>query len=155
MRTLLIAICLFVTGLTFSQKIRLEENKFYVKDSLIYRSDIKKVLAANPAALKMYKSAKTRQSLGGIMLASGIGLCVADAVMGLTTENRAYPKALTYAGIGLAGVSIPILSGNKKRVQQSIELYNESQPDEPKTLGFNYDVKMITNRNGIGFNVTF
>lgn len=155
MKTLLMAFCLFVTGLTFSQKIRLEDNKFFVKDSLIYRSDIKKVLAANPAALKMYKSAKTRQSLGGIMLASGIGLCAADAVMGLTTDNRDYPQALTYVGVGLAGISIPILSGNKKRVQQSIELYNESQPDEPKTLGFNYDVKMITNRNGIGFNITF
>jgi hypothetical protein len=155
MKKLLLALCLFATGLTFAQRIKIEDNKFYVKDSLVYKHDIKKVLAAKPEALQLYKKAKTRQSIGGVLLASGIGLCVADAVMGLTTENRDYPQALTFTGLGVAAVSIPLLSGNKKRIAKSIELYNEDQPVERHPLGLIYDVKFISNRNGLGLNLTF
>lgn len=155
MRTFLLALCLLLTSISFSQKIRIENNKFYVKDSLVYKHNIKDVLASNSEAMNLYKKAKNRQTLGTILLASGISMCVADGVMGLTTENRDYPQALTYVGIGVVGVSIPILSGNKKRVAKSIDLYNESQPEDKGPLGFNYDVKLINNRNGIGFNITF
>lgn len=155
MKTVLFALCFLFTGLAFAQEIKYEDNKFFVNDTLVYKHQIKNVLSANSEALSLYNKAKTRQSIGGILLASGIGLCVADAVMGLTTDNRTYPKALTVAGVVVAGISIPILSGNKKRVQESVDLYNASLPKKEKTLGYNFDVKLITNQNGVGFNLTF
>jgi len=155
MKTFLFALCFLFTGLAFSQEIKYEDNKFFVNDTLVYKHEIKKVLAANEEALKLYNKAKTRQSIGGILLASGIGLCVADAVMGLTTDNRSYPKSLTIAGVVVAGVSIPVLSGNKKRIEESINTYNASLPEKEKTLGYNFDVKLITNQNGIGFHINF
>lgn len=39
-------------------------------------------------------------------------------------------------------------------MEQSLEAYNSTLSKE-KTLGFNFDVNIITNQNGIGFNVTF
>ncbi|AWM14492.1 hypothetical protein NHF50_11785 [Flavobacterium sp. NRK F10] len=155
MKTFLFALCFLFTGLAFAQEIKYEDNKFFVNDSLVYKHEIKKILAANEDALKLYNKAKTRQSIGGILLASGLGLCVADAVMGLTTDNRSYPKALTVAGVVVAGISIPILSGNKKRIEESINTYNAALPEKEKTLGYNFDVKLITNQNGIGFHINF
>lgn len=155
MKTLLFTLFLFFTGFTFAQKIDLRDNNFYVNDSLVYKHQIKNVLMANPTALNMYNKAKKRQTFGGLILATGISLIVADGVMGLTTENRAYPKVLTLAGVVVAGVSIPVLLGNKERVKKSIDLYNESQPDTPKTLGYNYNLNIITNTNGLGLAITF
>lgn len=155
MKTFLFALCFLFTGFAFAQEIKYEDNKFFVNDSLVYKHEIKKILAANEDALKLYNKAKTRQSIGGILLASGLGLCVADAVMGLTTDNRSYPKALTVAGVVVAGISIPILSGNKKRIEESINTYNAALPEKEKTLGYNFDVKLITNQNGIGFHINF
>lgn len=155
MKTFLFALCFLFTGLAFAQEIKYEDNKFFVNDSLVYKHQIKGVLAANTEALALYNKAKKRQTFGGILLATGIGLCVADAAMGLTTDNRSYPKALTVAGVVVAGISIPLLSGNKKRVQESVDLYNASLPKKEKTLGYNFDVKLITNQNGLGLNLTF
>jgi hypothetical protein len=136
MKTLFFTISLLFTTLLFSQQIKIEDNKFYVNDSLVYK-------------------AKSRQSWGGILLATGIGLCVADAAMGLTTENKTYPTVISLAGAVVAGISIPILSGNRERVAKSIDLYNETAPKDKNKLGYNYDMKIITNQNGVGINIRF
>ena len=63
MKTFLFALCFLFTGLAFSQEIKYEDNKFFVNDTLVYKHEIKKVLAANEEALKLYNKAKTRQSI--------------------------------------------------------------------------------------------
>lgn len=155
MKTLFFTISLLFTSLLFSQQIKIEDNKFYVNDSLVYKHEVKKILMANPEALNMYNKAKSRQSWGGILLATGIGLCVADVAMGLTTENKTYPTVISVAGVVVAGISIPILSGNRERVAKSIDLYNETAPKDKNKLGYNYDMKIITNQNGVGINIRF
>jgi hypothetical protein len=155
MKKLFFTISLLFTSLLFSQQIKIEDNKFYVNDSLVYKHDVKKILMANQEAFNMYNNAKSRQSWGGILLATGIGLCVADAAMGLTTENKTYPTAISLAGLVVAGIAIPILRGNRERVAKSIDLYNETSPKEKNKLGYNYDMKIITNQNGVGVNIRF
>ncbi len=105
-------------------------------------------------ALHLFKKAKTKESLGGFLLGLGIGGTAADLVMGLTSDVK-YPTVITYAGVGLMVVSIPILSGRKKLVQESVDLYNQGLKEQNKTLGDNFEMNFVTNSNGVGFRITF
>lgn len=154
MKTLLITISLLFTGLLFSQKIITENKKYLVDGKHVYKHEIKNVLAANPEALNLYNKAKRKETWGGVLIASGIALCIADAVKG-AVSNEEYPTVLTYAGVGLVAVSFPILSGKNKMKTNSIEIYNNGLTPKEKTLGYNFDLNIINNQNGIGFNVTF
>ena len=81
-------------------------------------------------------------------------MIIGDVVKGLVSDVD-YPSGFTYVGAGLIAVSIPILSGRKKMRNRSIELYNESVKERSPKLGYNFDMKIITNTNGIGLNVSF
>ncbi len=74
--------------------------------------------------------------------------------MGLTSDVK-YPTVATYAGIGLVAVSIPILSGRKKMIQESVTLFNEGLNNEPKTLGDNFELNIVNNTNGLGLQINF
>lgn len=154
MKTLFLTIGLLFTSLVISQEIKTEGKKYFVDGVHIYKHEIKTVLAANTDALNLYKKANRKETFGGILIGSGIGLLVADAVKG-AVSNETYPSALTYTGIGLIAVSIPVMKGKNKMRAESIEMYNNSLEPKEKTLGYNFDVNFITNQNGIGLNVTF
>ncbi len=102
----------------------------------------------------MYKKSRTKESVGGLLLGAGIGLIVGDVVKGLVSDTE-YPSGFTYVGAGLMGISIPVLIGRTRMRDKSIELYNESTKGNSPKLGYNFDMKIITNTNGIGLNVTF
>ena len=88
------------------------------------------------------------------ILGLGIGGTVADLVMGLTSDVK-YPTAITYAGVGLMAVSIPILSGRKKMVQESVDIYNAGLKEQNKTLGDNFELNIVNNSNGVGLRINF
>ena len=90
----------------------------------------------------------------GFLLGLGIGTTAADLVMGLTSDVK-YPTAITYAGVGLMVVSIPILSGRKKMVQESIDIYNAGLKEQNKTLGDNFELNIVNNSNGVGLRINF
>ncbi|KIX20002.1 hypothetical protein SY27_15910 [Flavobacterium sp. 316] len=102
----------------------------------------------------MYKKSKRKEAVGGFLLGAGIGLIVGDVVKGLVSDVD-YPSGFTYVGAGLIAVSIPVLSGRKKMLNTSIEIYNEGVKGSTPTLGYNFDMNIITNQNGIGLNITF
>ncbi|WP_130735060.1 hypothetical protein [Flavobacterium sp. J27] len=154
MKKLLSLFCLLSAGFIFSQQIEIRDNKFYINDALIYKHEITKTLAANPEALQLYKKSRTKESVGGFLLGAGIGLVVGDVVKGLVSDSD-YPSGFTYVGAGLIGVSIPILSGRTRMKDKSIELYNDSVKGNTNSLGYQFDMKVITNSNGIGLNITF
>ena len=145
---------LLLTGFIFAQQIEIRENKFYVDDALVYKHEITKTLAANPEALNLYKKSRTKESVGGLLLGGGIGLIIGDVVKGLVSDAD-YPSGFTYVGAGLIAVSIPILSGRTKMRDKSIAIYNESVKGNSPSLGYHFDMKVITNTNGIGLNITF
>lgn len=154
MKTLLLTISLMLTSILFSQEITTENKKYMVEGVHVYKHEIKNVLAANPAALNLYNKAKRKETWGGVLIGSGVALCVADAVKA-AVSNEDYPSAMTYVGVGLVAVSFPILSGKNKMRADSIEMYNNGLEPKEKTLGSNFDLNIINNQNGLGFNVTF
>ena len=111
-------------------------------------------MASDLKALHIFKKAKTKESLGGFILGLGIGGTVADLVMGLTSDVK-YPTSLTYVGVGLMAVSIPILSGRKKMIQESIDIYNAGLQEQKKTLGDNFELNIVNNTNGVGLQINF
>lgn len=154
MKTLILTFGLLFTSLLFSQEITTENKKYYVDGIHVYKHEIKTVLAANPAALNLFNKAKKKETWGGVLIGSGVALCVADAVKG-AVSNEVYPSAMTYTGIGLVAISIPVMWGKNKMRNESIEMYNKGLDSKEKTLGSNFNVNIITNQNGIGFNLTF
>jgi hypothetical protein len=105
-------------------------------------------------ALHVFKKAKTKESLGGFILGLGVSGTVADLVMGLTSDVK-YPSGITYASVGLMAISIPILSGKKKMILESVDIYNSGIEDQKKTLGDNFELNIVNNSNGIGLRINF
>lgn len=140
--------------LLFAQKLEYNEGKIFQDGEQLSSFETKNLLKSDLKALHLFKKAKTKESLGGFLLGLGIGGTAADLVMGLTSDVK-YPTVITYAGVSLMAVSIPILSGRKKLVQESVNLYNQGLKEQNKTLGDNFEMNFVTNSNGVGFRITF
>lgn len=141
-------------SVSFAQKLEYNEGKIFQDGEQLSSFETKNLLKSDLKALHLFKKAKTKESLGGFLLGLGIGGTAADLVMGLTSDVK-YPTAITYAGVGLMAVSIPILSGRKKLVQESVNLYNQGLKEQNKTLGDNFEMNFVMNTNGVGFRITF
>ena len=149
---LIIAILGFSTS--FAQKLEYTNGKIFQNGEQLSSFETKKVMETDLKALHVFKKAKTKESLGGFILGLGVGGTVADLVMGLTSDVK-YPTGITYAGVGLMAVSIPILSGRKKLVQESIDIYNSGIQDQKKSLGDNFELNIVNNSNGVGLRINF
>lgn len=155
MKQLLLIFALLGFTISFAQKLEYKNGKMYQNDVQLSTFETKEVLKTDLKALHLFKKAKSKESIGGFVLGLGIGATAADLVMGLTTSNRKYPTAVTYAGIGLMAVSIPILSGRKKMIQESVDLYNSNLQEQNKTLGSNFELNIVNNTNGFGIQINF
>jgi len=155
MKQLLSLITILVFSTSFAQELTLDKGKIYQNGVQLATFETKEVLKADLQALHLFKKAKNKESIGGFVLGLGIGATVADVVMSATTSNKKYPTAITYAGVGLIAVSIPILSGRKKLVEESVATYNSSLQDQNKTLGSNFELNMVNNATGFGIQINF
>ncbi|MDP5001366.1 MAG: hypothetical protein NWQ14_07385 [Flavobacterium sp.] len=154
MKQFLLILTVFGFTISFAQKLEYNNGKIFQDGEQISSFETKTVLASDLKALHLFKKAKSKESLGGFILGLGIGGTVADLVMGLTSDVK-YPTAITYVGVGLMAVSIPILSGRKKMVQESIDIYNAGLQEQKKTLGDNFELNIVNNSNGVGLQINF
>jgi hypothetical protein len=154
MKQLFLILLMFGFSLSFAQKIEYTDGKIFQDGVQLSSFETKKVMASDLKALHIFKKAKSKEALGGFLLGLGIGGTVADLVMGLTSDVK-YPTAITYAGVGLMAVSIPILSGRKKMVQESVDIYNQGLKEQNKTLGYNFELNIVNNSNGVGLRINF
>ena len=154
MKKLFLILAIFGFSISFAQKLEFTDGKIFQDGEQLSSFETKKVMASDLKALHIFKKAKTKESLGGFILGLGIGGTVADLVMGLTSDVK-YPTAITYAGVGLMAVSIPILSGRKKMVQESVDIYNSGLQEQKKTLGDNFELNLVNNVNGVGLRINF
>ncbi|MQP52450.1 MULTISPECIES: hypothetical protein [unclassified Flavobacterium] len=154
MKQLFLILAVFGFSISFAQKLEYNNGKIFQDGEQISSFETKKVLASDLKALHLFKKAKSKESLGGFILGLGIGGTVADLVMGLTSDVK-YPTAITYVGVGLMAVSIPILSGRKKMVQESVDIYNDGLQEQKKTLGDNFELNIVNNSNGVGLQINF
>ena len=154
MKQLFLILTIFGFSMSFAQKLEYNNGKIYQAGEQLSSFETKKVMETDLKALHLFKKAKTKESLGGFLLGLGIGGTVADLAMGLTSDVK-YPTGITYAGVGLMAISIPILSGRKKMVQESVDIYNQGLKDEKKTLGDNSELNIVNNSNGFGIQINF
>ena len=154
MKQSFLILTIFCFSISFAQKLEYNNGKIYQAGEQLSSFETKKVMETDLKALHLFKKAKTKESLGGFLLGLGIGGTVADLAMGLTSDVK-YPTGITYAGVGLMAISIPILSGRKKMVQESVDIYNQGLKDEKKTLGDNFELNIVNNSNGFGIQINF
>ena len=141
-------------SISFAQKLEYTNGKIYQDGEQLSSFETKTLMKTDLKALHLFKKAKTKESLGGFLLGLGIGGTVADLVKGLAS-NEKYPTVISYAGVGLMAISIPILSGRKKMVQNSVDIYNSGLQEQKKTLGDNFELNLVNNVNGVGLRINF
>ena len=154
MKKLFLILAIFGFSISFAQKLEFTDGKIFQDGEQLSSFETKNLMKTDLKALHIFKKAKTKESVGGFILGLGIGGTVADLVMGLTSDVK-YPTAITYAGVGLMAVSIPILSGRKKMVQESVDIYNAGLKEQNKTLGDNFELNIVNNSNGVGLRINF
>ena len=159
MKKIFIVLSFFLSLISFSQQLtleintttplRLENGKIYQNDTQIPSFQLKKIFASNLRSYHLFKRAKSKEALGGALLAIGSALCIIDLALDLD-----YPTGLSYAGLGAVAISIPILSGRSKKIEEAVNTYNA---DLKKTsfLNQNFDFNCVANRNGIGVEFKF
>lgn len=161
MKNILIAFALLIGFTAFAQKptlgdtspvpIKLVKGRIYQNDVQVPSYQVKNILASNLHSLKLYKQAKSKETLGATLLGLGITLSVIDLAVGLFSDVK-YPTALTYAGVGMVAVSIPILSGRAKKVEEAVKSYNDGLKN---TSSLDFDLNAVANQNGIGIQIKF
>lgn len=154
MKKALILLAVLNFSILFSQELQLEKGKIYQDGEQLSSFETKTLMKTDLKALHLFKKAKTKESLGGFLLGLGIGGTAADLVKGLVS-NEKYPTVISYAGVGLMAISIPILSGRKKMVQESVDIYNSGLQEQKKTLGDNFELNLVNNANGVGLRINF
>ena len=154
MKKLFLILAIFGFSISFAQKLEFTDGKIFQDGEQLSSFETKNLMKTDLKALRIFKKAQTKESVGGFILGLGIGGTVADLVMGLTSDVK-YPTAITYAGVGLMAVSIPILSGRKKMVQESVDIYNAGLKEQNKTLGDNFELNIVNNSNGVGLRINF
>lgn len=144
---LLISICSFAQ-LNYKNGNVLDSN-----NKKLSNNEVRKLLESHSEFLATYNQAKSKSTVGGLLLGFGLGLTTADLVVGLNQDVK-YPTALTYIGLAATIISIPVLSGRSKKIETAIDGYNNSLAT--KKVGFSVDkMNIITNKNGIGMQLSF
>lgn len=161
MKSLLVALTLLIGISAFSQSnpfekdtpkpIKLEKGRFYIDNIQIPSYQMKKVFASNLHSLRLYKKSKSKETIGGALLGLGSTMTVVDLAIGLFSDVK-YPTALTYAGLGMVAISIPILSGRAKKMKEAVSSYNEGLMN---TSSNDFDLNAVVNQNRIGFQIKF
>ena len=73
------------------------------------------------------------------------------SAVGLFSDVK-YPTALTYVGVGMVAVSIPVLSGRSKKIEEAVQSYNDGLKN---TSSLDFDLNALANQNGIGIQIKF
>lgn len=152
MKYLLSILLLVITSNVYSQELRVEGNRIYQNDKKLSNKEIKSLYASTPLALENYSEYRSKSSVGGFCLGFGLGLVISDLGYGLTSAVG-YPTAFTYVGLATSILSIPILSGRKKILKKSVDVYNEKlkATGSASEVEFNFSA----NANGFGLKLEF
>lgn len=153
MKKLIILFTLFLSAKAISQEITIEKNHFLLEGKQISAKEVKTLLASNTEALALYKSSRTKGSVGGFLLGFGGGLVVADLIGGALADVK-YPTVATYVGLASLVTSIPVLSGRTKKLNDALALYNEGLK-KSATNDSNFELNIIANQSGYGLQFQF
>ncbi len=153
MKKTLIFFVLLLSATVFSQEITIEKNRFLLEGKKISEKEVKTLLSSNTEASVLFKSYRTKGTIGGFLLGFGGGLIVADLVSGALADVK-YPTAATYIGLASLVTSIPVLSGRKKKRDNAITLYNE-RLKKSSSNDSNFELNIVANQRGYGLQFQF
>ena len=126
--------------------------------------EIREIIKTNSFSLKQYNSGKTLQGLGNVSLGVGIGLIIGGGISNLNKANNSTNSvyssgeskgspAIIIAGIVVGSIAIPLKISAKKKIRESIELYNKNPIAMSKTNDLN--LVLVANNNGVGLSFKF
>lgn len=153
MKRLILILSILISVTAFSQQINRERGRFFVNGKQISTRETRQFLSANPEALALFKKGKGKESTGGLLIAFGGALVIGDLVKGLVSDAK-YPTAMTYIGGAALVISIPVLMGKNKRIDEGIEMYNNGLK-RLSTGASEYQLDVIANQNGCGVQLRF
>jgi hypothetical protein len=153
MKKIITLFTVLFSTIIFSQEITIKKDRFFVEGKKISIKEVKTLLASNTEALALFKSSRTKGSVGGFLLGFGGGLILADLVGGATADVK-YPTGATYLGIASLITSIPVLSGRNKKRNDAIALYNNSLKKSAANDS-NFELNIIANQSGYGLQFQF
>jgi hypothetical protein len=121
--------------------------------NVISPAQVEVLLKDNETLLRSYIAAKSKQSVGNIMLYGGLGIITTDVIVGAVSDT-VYPTFFTFIGGITTLIAIPVKMGFQKKIKNVVSEYNTKN-------GFTYNQKtdskfeMISTNNGIGMRLTF
>jgi hypothetical protein len=86
-----------------------------------------------------------------IPLGFGTGFIITDLVTA-ASQDKVYPSALTYRFNFSISIN-SIIIGHTKKIKTAIDGYNNSITD--KKVGFRLKINILSNKNGIGMQLSF
>ena len=153
MKHLILLFTLLLSTTLFSQEITTEKGRFFTQGKKISNNEVKTLLASNTEASALFKSSRTKSTVGGFLIGFGGGLIIADLLTGATADVK-YPTGLTYVGLAAVIISIPVLSGRNKKEKNAISLYNEGLK-KSATNDSNFELNIVSNQRGYGLQFQF
>jgi hypothetical protein len=153
MKKSIVALMLLIVTANFAQEITIQNNSYFVEGKKISSLDVKKLVSSNAQALALFKSFKTKESVGGFLLGLGASLVVVDLVTGISSDVK-YPSAFTYVGLTSLATSIPVLIGRKKKRDEAIAVYNKGLKSSAANNS-DFECNLIANQRGYGIQFQF
>ena len=152
---LLIITFLLVALSSFSQQITYKSggNILDSKNDKMSPTAVRALLSKNTDLLNLYNAGRTKKTVGNIFFYGGLGLIVTDLANG-AFNDIIYPTALTYIGITCVVVSIPVKIGYSKKIKTVVNDYNKQVVFNDHNLKIE-SINLVTNTNGLGFQITF
>ena len=152
---ILLVFILFLGLQTFGQKITYMGNG-NISDSnsvKITPEQVEALLKSNDDLLRSYVGARSKKSVGNIMLYGGLALMATDVVVGATKDNN-YPTFFTIIGGITTLIGIPVKMGFSKKIKNVVNEYNSKNG---YTYNYENDPKLevITNNYGLGMRLSF
>lgn len=154
-KRILFIVIAFTNIQMFGQKLLYTSNgKITDADAkAISQAQIQVLLKDNETLLRSYIAAKSKQSVGNIMLYGGLGIVATDVIVGAVSDT-VYPTFFTFIGGITTLIAIPVKMGFQKKIKNVVSEYNTKN-------GFTFNHKtdskfeMISTNNGIGMRLTF
>jgi hypothetical protein len=109
--------------------------EFIFKGQPITANEVSALMESNYEAYDAFESGREAKVFGYVFCSIGTGLIVYPFITSILGKDTNW--ALTFAGMGFAGLSIPIFSNYHKKTEQALELYNGSLI--PPNSGYQYN----------------
>ncbi len=154
-KRILIVFSLFLCLQSFGQKLTYSGNGNIIDSNSVKLSpeQVETLLKDNEDLFRSYVAARSKKSVGNIMLYGGLGLIATDLLIGATADKE-YPTFFTIIGGITTLIAIPVKMGFSKKINNVVNDYNTKN-------GFTYNdntnskFEVITNNYGLGMRLIF